>query len=51
MIYFYFVHEVYYVLLPKNTVAKAVQAGANIDVGFFVKIRIFIHTLKLTSVF
>jgi hypothetical protein len=33
--FFNFVQEVYSVLLPISTVAKAVQAGANIDVGFF----------------
>ena len=50
--FFNFVHEVCSVLLPISKVAKAVQAGANIDVGFFVKIRIFIHTfLKMTWVY
>jgi hypothetical protein len=29
------VHEMYSVLLPISTVAKAVQAGANIGVDFF----------------
>ena len=48
--FFNFVHEVYSVLLPISTVANVVQAGANINVGFFLLRFQYLFTLLKNDV-